>query len=785
MSDQVFISYSSLDKPIADAVCHRLEEAGIRCWIAPRDIDSSDWAASIMDGLSRSRVYVVIISKNSIASPEVTKEVTEATRVCEYLLPFKVDDEVLPPRLQYHLGPCHWLDAVNPPMEQRIGELIDRIRNLSQDDAVYSNAQRLHLTEKISYPAGLFLGRSEEIASIRAMLSDQRVAFLTGMGGIGKSEIAKGYAREYRSAYDTIVFASYSGSLLDLVCSDEIRIEGMVRAENEPAELWFGRKITTLRRMTNDRTLLIIDNFDVDEDDRLQDLLTLPAHLLFTTRNDHSEYPTIAVGPIRDFDTVRGIFTHHYGRPVRPDEQEIVDGIIRLVNGHTITVELIAKQMRASFLKPAKMLERLESTGINTHLKEKVKREGTAEKQSSYDYICRLFDFSGISEDEKHLMEVMSFMPLAGIEIGLLGEILDLEDYDGINSLIGKSWLILDEDDDVIRMHPVIADVVREKLNPTPQSCRDLVHGWFGPGRDFWFKDMPERQRLYAVILPLLKRFPVPDPDNFDRYISFVNVMWMCGDFERSQTFAKGVYEYALSEFGPASEEAARAALVIAGAYHNAGDDIQSEPWYKKSVEHMLATGKRPTTAALAQGYMKIGRCACRRGDLETARENLARAGEEFQYLIDHRIFAPGWDTPDQYTDYFMDLYQLKMAEGDYEEGLRLATEHKKRIEDRFGIDSTSSMYPLMDMGECQSVLGMYDEAEQSLAESLRINLRANGPYSTQTLRVRELAADNELRRGNADKARELYTALELDLETCFGAENPLTQKIRGKKDSV
>lgn len=53
MERMVFISHSTADKAIADAICHRLEEAGVRCWIAPRDITNSDWAGSIMDGLRR------------------------------------------------------------------------------------------------------------------------------------------------------------------------------------------------------------------------------------------------------------------------------------------------------------------------------------------------------------------------------------------------------------------------------------------------------------------------------------------------------------------------------------------------------------------------------------------------------------------------------------------------------------------------------------------------------------------------------------------------------------
>ena len=130
MDHLVFISYNTKDTAIAEAIRHYLEEAGIRCWFAPKSIEHSDWADAIMDGLHKADIFVVIISKNSIASAEVFKEVTEATRTCEYILPFKIDEEMLSPRLQYHLGPCHWLDAITPPMEQRILELRDRILHL-------------------------------------------------------------------------------------------------------------------------------------------------------------------------------------------------------------------------------------------------------------------------------------------------------------------------------------------------------------------------------------------------------------------------------------------------------------------------------------------------------------------------------------------------------------------------------------------------------------------------------------------------------------------------------
>jgi hypothetical protein len=38
MAHDVFISYASEDKTVADAVCAMIESQGVRCWIAPRDV---------------------------------------------------------------------------------------------------------------------------------------------------------------------------------------------------------------------------------------------------------------------------------------------------------------------------------------------------------------------------------------------------------------------------------------------------------------------------------------------------------------------------------------------------------------------------------------------------------------------------------------------------------------------------------------------------------------------------------------------------------------------------
>ena len=782
----VFISYSSADKPVADAICHHLEQNGVRCWIAPRDINSSDWASSIMDGLRRSDVFVVIISQNSIASPEVTKEVTEATRVCQYILPFKVDDNDLSDRLRYHLGPCHWLDAVSPPLEQRVDELLQRIRNLSDEDEIYRNHDRQKLADKMVFPRTLFLGREHEIQEIADSLDQEHVLFLQGMGGIGKSEIAKGYAKAFRSSYDTIIFASYTTSLLELVNSGELPIENLHwNSDVESAEEYFCRKLQVFRSLASERTLLIVDNFDVDDDPHLEDLVNCPCRLLITSRNEHWDYPSIKVGPLADFDQVRKVFSGNYGRPIPAKDMGTIDEILRLVDCHTITVELIAKQMRSSFVKPAKMLELLKGTGTNTGLKEKVQREGAAQKLTSFDYIRELFHLSGLDEAERHILCCMCMLPHSGIEVSLFGKILELEDFDVINSLLSKSWLMLDEDTDMLMLHPVIADVVRDQLRPTPVMCRDYMEGLMEVSKDCWFFPVEERNKIAPYVAFIQQNFPEPVPELWRQYCCFVNVAWMCGNFELSIASGHRAYEMCLREFGPGTEQAGKAATFLAGAYHNSGDDDSAEPYYLEGLKHRLAA-LGPDAKDVGVSYAKLGRCAYLSHDFEQAETYLERSIEIFRRL---EARAPTEEEKMSIRleagDTTVEIERMYMEKGDHGKALEYCQKSYDIFFSREGAEITSSMYSLADMGICCSALGRYEEADGYFKRALKINEAMNGTASLQTARTREAIADNLLHKGDREQAARLYLELELDLEKMLGPSNPQVIHIREKREQA
>ena len=96
MERDVFISYSHKDKAVADAICAKLEEDGIRCWYAPRDIvPGADWAASIVEAIKSVKVMILIFTDYSNSSQQVLREVNTAVANGVVIVPFKLT-ETLP-----------------------------------------------------------------------------------------------------------------------------------------------------------------------------------------------------------------------------------------------------------------------------------------------------------------------------------------------------------------------------------------------------------------------------------------------------------------------------------------------------------------------------------------------------------------------------------------------------------------------------------------------------------------------------------------------------------------
>ena len=130
MAHDVFISYSTKDKLVADAVCATLETAKIRCWITPRDIlPGLDWAESIEGAITKSKILVLIFSSYSNDSKQIAREISLAFNSEVTVIPFRIEDVEPKGAMKYYLLNTHWQDALTRPIENHIKKLVEIVSN--------------------------------------------------------------------------------------------------------------------------------------------------------------------------------------------------------------------------------------------------------------------------------------------------------------------------------------------------------------------------------------------------------------------------------------------------------------------------------------------------------------------------------------------------------------------------------------------------------------------------------------------------------------------------------
>lgn len=132
---EVFISYSSKNQKIADKLVKCFERIGIKCWIATKSIGPGPYGSQIVQGIKNSKVFVVIVDTESVISPYVKNEMdiaTERIRDGLVIMPFKIEDAQMDDECRFYLGRHEWFSAQDPPLEQRIAEFVNKVREILQ-----------------------------------------------------------------------------------------------------------------------------------------------------------------------------------------------------------------------------------------------------------------------------------------------------------------------------------------------------------------------------------------------------------------------------------------------------------------------------------------------------------------------------------------------------------------------------------------------------------------------------------------------------------------------------
>jgi adenylate cyclase len=124
-----FISYASADVSTADAFVAALEERGLQCWIAPRDVvPGALYADGIARAIDASKAFLLILSGHAIGSRHVGKEIERASSRRLPVIALRIDSAPLTPAFEYFLSESQWIDVQPGRIDLAITKLLEAIR---------------------------------------------------------------------------------------------------------------------------------------------------------------------------------------------------------------------------------------------------------------------------------------------------------------------------------------------------------------------------------------------------------------------------------------------------------------------------------------------------------------------------------------------------------------------------------------------------------------------------------------------------------------------------------
>lgn len=130
MNPDVFISYSTKDDEIAEKACYVLEQNGLKCWIAPRNISSGkNYIDEIANAIKATKIVVLIFSKNSQASKYVNNEINMAFTRNKPIITFNIDNSMPEGYMEYYLKVSQWLMGCPKP-EDKLEKLVEDAKEI-------------------------------------------------------------------------------------------------------------------------------------------------------------------------------------------------------------------------------------------------------------------------------------------------------------------------------------------------------------------------------------------------------------------------------------------------------------------------------------------------------------------------------------------------------------------------------------------------------------------------------------------------------------------------------
>ena len=341
-------------------------------------------------------------------------------------------------------------------------------RYYSEDIAVIGDS--LFRNSEYILPCKYFCGRDDELKELHDVVSENPATIITGIAGIGKSELVRAYVKEHKKEYQYIGYYFYKGSLKTIIANI---INDPIDTDDDER---YHKNLELLSTLGN-AALLVIDNINVtpDEDECFDEVLNAGCKVIFTSNYRYDEYCTYDLKEFRSVDDSLELIRSFYD--YQSKERDDLIALLVAVGNHTFCVELFSRMMGKGLHTPKTMRRNLYGGSGFKSLVERfsASKDKHPQKKTYYDHIKDLFDLMGLPDRHQEILRMMIVAPFQGVRKDFMAKLMGLRNMVIIEDLI-EVGLVQEYENGTITLQAILRSLIHDELRPDNQNCAALVN---------------------------------------------------------------------------------------------------------------------------------------------------------------------------------------------------------------------------------------------------------------------------------------------------------------------
>lgn len=641
------------------------------------------------------------------------------------------------------------------------------IQNVSGSSIfINSKGESLEIPRELTYVPQIvvereLVGRAKELKELETALENGGKVVLYGMGGVGKTTLAKAYVDQHLKQFQHVVWATETDSAIAAFTENIRLIEnlrkleleiGAYGQEPEPRQRKVGIEQDTENRTRLFRmimqvlaglpgeNLLIVDNAlkDVEEAAFKEWLPGRNWQVLMTSREQLEEYTLLHLGVLEPAEA-QALFQLHCQQVPDPEN---IEALLEEVGHHALTIELIAKTLRKKRgrMTVGEMLDHLRKHELDIEdLKKNISgvRHAEGQQLKLYSHLLRTFSLAELEGEELQLWALQQFVALPAYEFSFkeLFELLNppkdkknaLEE--AINHLVVKGWLRENQATYAVAIHRMVQEVVQYQHPVTEQAIKGLMNQVI----HFFSDEQALSPAELIVYVPYVRRLLTVIPDQTTDY-------------------------------------AARLQFEAANAEKEVGNIRIAIPLYESAVQAMIRLHGENSKVVLGVQRELAGQYATI-GEFE-------KAGVLLEQLLER---ASEFDGPGNvvYESIKASYGELLTKLGEYEKAEQWLTESLDYYQSKFGLHSTKVSTAQFDLGLFYEHLGRFEKAVDFLEQALESWTSLDGLDEIWKAGVHRALGRNYKNLGLYDKALAALQPAILTYEAYYGSEHPVIGGVK------